>query len=114
LAGAQLQELVFRELEIEAPVEVLQRLEGLEVGAAQTLVELAAVAALDLIAEQAVEELGVRQVVIGGLSGAQIERFQNARQTQFLEGGRELVRNSPQQPLGHAARACSWTSKPRA
>ena len=63
----------------------------LEARAPQTLVELLGVASLDLVGEQAVEELGVGEVVVDGLAGAQLEALQDAGEAELLEQREDLV-----------------------
>ena len=84
VAGRQVDELVLGDLRIEVEVEAVERLAALEVGAAQTGGHLLAVAALDLVVEQAVQEFIERQAVVDGLTPAQIQGIEDAGQTQIF------------------------------
>ncbi len=90
-AGREVDDLGLGNLRVECPLEVLQTLGVLEAGAAHAQVELLALATFDLVAAQAEEEFGVAEVRVHCLPHAQIEGLQDARQTQLLEDGDELV-----------------------
>jgi hypothetical protein len=60
------------DLRVEVEVEVFARACSLEARAAQSQIELLPVAALDFIGEQTEEKLAVGEVVVDGLSRAQI------------------------------------------
>jgi hypothetical protein len=62
-----------------------RRARALEARAADARLELLGIAALDLIGEQAIQELAMRQVVLDGLPCAQLEGLQYTRESQFLE-----------------------------
>jgi hypothetical protein len=80
VAGRQRDDLGLGHLRVEVEVEVLERSCMLEARASQAQLELLAVAALDLVAEQAIEKLAVREVVVDGLAHAQLERLQDTRE----------------------------------
>jgi len=65
--------LRLRDLRIEVEVEVFDRARTFEARATQSHVELLAVAALDLVGEQAKQKLAVREVVVGRLPCAEVE-----------------------------------------
>lgn len=73
-------------------VEVFEPLSVVEAHSAQAHVELLGVTPLDLVGHQAQQELGVRQTVVIGLPGAQLERAQHAGHAQLLQDGDELAR----------------------
>jgi hypothetical protein len=86
------------EVGIELEVEVLQGAKLLEAGASNPLLDLVAVAAIDLVLEQAQEELGVGQAILGCLMLSKVERFEKAAETQLLEEGQEVVKQSHGSP----------------
>ena len=84
-AGGQIDDLGLGHRGIEDEVEIFECPGVLEGGAANALLELFAVAALDLIAEQTIEKLAIGEAVVGGLSSAQLECEEDPREAQFLE-----------------------------
>ena len=59
LAGGQIENLLFVDRGIEAPVEVLQRFEGVEVGGLGAALHLALLADVEFILQDEFQELGV-------------------------------------------------------
>lgn len=76
---------------VEAEVERLERAFVLEVGAMEAELQLLPVATLDLVVEQAVQELGVVEVVVDGLLDAQRKRLEHPGEPELLEDGDEVV-----------------------
>src|SRR5690606_14440944 len=100
LAGCDVEHLRLGDLGVELEVEVLERADLLEASAADTLLDLLGVAAVDLVLEQAHEELEVRQVVLGSLALPDVETLEQAAQSQLLEDGVEVVKQSHDLPPG--------------
>ena len=91
LAGGEVEELGLVELGVEAEVEALEGLGGIEGGAPQAQAELALGAALDLVVQQQGEELDEGGLLLDGLPVADLEGLEDAGQTQGAEHGGELV-----------------------
>jgi hypothetical protein len=75
------------ELRQALEVELLQRLGGTELRAAQPRAELLLLAPGDLVADEQGEELGVGELGVERLAVARLQRVQDARQAQLLELG---------------------------
>ena len=71
-------------------VELLKRLGGSELRAAQPHVELLALAPGDLVADEHGQEIGVGELGADGLTVALVQRIEDARQAQQLELGGEF------------------------
>ena len=104
VASGEVDDLGLGDLGVEGPVEVLEALAGLEARAAQAQLELLGLAALDLVAAQAEEELGVAEVVVDGFFGAQVEGLQQLTSTSAACASNK----------GSAARRTSCSCGPRA
>lgn len=65
-------------------VEVLERAHALEARATDARLELLGVATFDLVGQDPEKEFAVAEIVIDGLSRAQLERLQHAREAQLL------------------------------
>lgn len=76
---------------IEVEVEVLQRLVVLEVGTAESQLELLPVSSLGLVVEQTEEELLLPEVLVDGLPDAERQCVEHAGEAKFLENGEEIV-----------------------
>jgi hypothetical protein len=90
VAGREVDDPVLGDLRVEVEVEALEGLAALEVGPAQPRGHLLAVAALDLVVQEPVQEFLEGEAVVDGLSPAQIEGFEDARQAQLLENGDQI------------------------
>ncbi|QDE71504.1 hypothetical protein BHS05_33325 [Myxococcus xanthus] len=110
-AGAQFQHLGLGDAGVEVEVEVLEGAGVLEGGTAHALGELLGVATFHLVAQQAVEEFGVGEVVVHGLLGAHLEGLEGAGQAQLLEYGNQLVSGTQFQTPG--ARRGGEAARPR-
>ncbi len=77
-AGAEVEDLGLVELGVEAEVEALEGLGGIEGGPAQAQPELALDAALDFILQQDGEELHEGGLLLDGLAIADVERLEDA------------------------------------
>lgn len=73
-----------RHVRVEVEVEVLERLRMLEVCAADALIELLSVAALDLVGQQTKQEFFIQQPVLSGLLQAKLERLEYAAQAKLF------------------------------
>src|SRR5207244_12627436 len=91
LAGGEGEDLVLVEFGIEAEVEALERLGGIEGGAAQAQAELALGAALDLVVQEHGEEVDEGGLLLDGLAIADVERLEDAGQAQGAEHRSELM-----------------------
>jgi len=90
-AGREVDDLRLGHRRVEVEVEVFQGLHLVEARAAQPTEQLLLVSALDFVMEDAVEELGMREVVTDGLLRAQVHGRQHSGQAQLLEDGDQLV-----------------------
>jgi len=97
-AGGKVDDLGLGHRRVEGEVEVLERGGVLEAGAADALLELLAVAAVDFVGEQAVEKLAMREVVVDRLSGAELERLQDAGQPKLLEERNQFISGAHRVP----------------
>ena len=95
VASGEIDDLRFRDLGVEGPVEVLEPLGALEVGATHTQVELFVLPALDLVGAQPEEELAVAEARVHRFLDAEVEGLKHPRQAQLLENGDEIVRLRP-------------------
>ena len=91
LAGGEVEELRLVELGIEAEVEALEGLAGIEGGAPQPQAELALGAPFDFVLQQRGEEVDEGGLLLDGLPGADVEGLQDAGQTQGAEHRGELM-----------------------
>src|SRR5579884_2593317 len=85
-AAGQVVDLLLLDRRVEGPVEVLQRLQLAEAGRLGAALQLAVGADGQLVLEDQLQELGMAEVIAGGFLQAEIERLQQARQPQLLEG----------------------------
>jgi hypothetical protein len=69
-AGRQFDDARLGDLGVEMEIEVLERLVALERGAADALIEVLGVAALDFVREEPHEELLMGDLIVDGLSDA--------------------------------------------
>lgn len=99
-AGGEVDDAGLGELRAVGEVEALEGGLTVELGAAQAQTQLLAVAALDLVHEEAQEELVEGEVVVDGLATADVEGLEQAGEAQFLEDGHELI--------GGCHRVLSW------
>jgi hypothetical protein len=67
LAGGQLEDLLLRDLGVEAPVEILERLEAHELGRALAVLQMALFAHVELVLEDQLQKLAVVESVGGRL-----------------------------------------------
>src|SRR2546423_534004 len=72
-ARREVDDLRLRDLRVEVEVEVLERAHALEARAADPRLELLGVATLDLVGQDPEEEFAVAEIVVGGLSRAQVQ-----------------------------------------
>ena len=91
LAGGEIEDLGLVELGIEAEVEALEGLGGIERGATQAQTELALGAALDFVVQQHGEELNEGGLLLDGLAIADVERLEDAGQPEGAEHRGELM-----------------------
>ena len=91
LAGGEVEDLRLVELGVEAEVEALERLAGVEGGPPQAQAELALGAPLHFVLQQGGEEVDEGGRLLDGLPGADVEGFQDARQPQGAEHRGELM-----------------------
>ncbi len=91
LAGGEVEDLGLVELGIEAEVEALEGLGGIEGGAAQPQAELALGAALDFVLQEHGEEVDEGGLLLDGLAIADVERLEDAGQAQGAEHRGELM-----------------------
>ena len=82
LAGGEIDDLRLVELGIEAQVEALEGLGGVEGGAPQAQPELALGAAFDLVLQEQGEELDEGGLLLDGLAIADLEGLEDAGQAQ--------------------------------
>src|SRR5438094_6217406 len=91
LAGGEVEDLGLVELGIETEVEALERLGGIERGAAQAQAQLALGAPLDFVVQQHGEEVDEGGLLLDGLAIADIERLEDAGQAEGAEHRGELM-----------------------
>src|SRR5439155_20122678 len=91
LAGGEVEDLGLVEFGIETEVEALERLGGIEGGAAQAQAQLALGAPLDFVVQQHGEEVDEGGLLLDGLAIADVERLEDAGQAQGAEHRGELV-----------------------
>src|SRR5688572_8070315 len=87
----EIEDLRLVELRIEAEVEALERLGGVEGGAAQAQPQVLLRAALDLIVQEHGEELDEGRLLLDGLAVAQLQCVEDAGQPQGAQHRGELV-----------------------
>jgi hypothetical protein len=97
-ARAELEHLRLRHRPVELEVEVLERPRVLEACPPKTLVELLGVAALDLVRDQPVEELGVREIVVDRLARPKVEALEDPGEPQLLQQRDDLVNEAHRSP----------------
>ncbi len=93
-AGSQIQDLGLGQLGVEGEVEVVEGLARFEGGAREAQLKLLGLAALHLVGQQAVKELGGADVVVSGLPEPQVQRLEDAGEAQLLENGDQIVEGS--------------------
>jgi len=86
VAGGQVVEVLAGDGRVEAPIEVVERLEGAELGGADTAVELALAAGGELVLEDEFEELEVGEPVGGGFLEADIEAVTQTGEPELAQG----------------------------
>src|SRR5690606_35104231 len=91
VAGGQVEDALAIDGRIEGEVEGLQRLGAVERRPTDTQRELLVFAARHLVFQQTREKVDIRPLTINRLSSTQVERLENARQSQPLERGFELM-----------------------
>jgi hypothetical protein len=91
LAGGEIEDLGLVEFGIEAEVEALERLGGIERGAPQPQAELALGAALDFVMQQHGEEVDEGGLLLDGLTVTDVERLQDAGQAEGAQHRAQLM-----------------------
>ena len=91
VARRQVQHLLAVEAGIEAEVEALQRLGGVQAAPADAQRELLLRPPLHLVLQQPLQELDVRPLAVDRLPVAGLQRGEHAGQAQLLELGAQLV-----------------------
>ena len=89
LAAGQVKNLFFVNGGVEAPVEVLQRFEGVEVGGFGAAFHLALLADIEFVLQDEFQKLGVAQTVGGGFLKPDAQSLAQTGETEFFQGGFE-------------------------
>ena len=90
LAAGQIENLLFVNGGIEAPVEVLQRFEGVEVGGLGAAFQLALLPDVEFILEDEFQKLGMAQTIGGGFLEPDAQGLAQAGETELFQGGFEV------------------------
>ena len=115
LAGGEIEDLGLVELRVEAEVEALEGLGGVEGGPAQAEPELALGAALHLVLQEHGEELDEGGRLLDRLAVAHLEGLQDAGEPERAEHGGELMGQfHGDLPLPHRGRGRRWSRGGRA
>ena len=90
-AGGQVEDLLLLDRRVERPVEVVEGLQFAEAGGLDSPLQLAVGADGQFVLEDQFQELGVVEAVAGRFLQADVERLQQPREPQLLQGGDQAV-----------------------